>query len=57
MAFVLAANTRLTVSLVLIVLALVFAILAAMGKMPLWPAVFLLVLERLFVLLDLLPAS
>lgn len=55
MILALASSTRLTVSLVLIVLALVFAMLAAMGKAPVWPAVLLVILERLFVLLDLLP--
>lgn len=57
MASSLIANTRLTVSLVLILLAVVFCILAAAGKAPLWPAVLLLVLDRLLVLLNLLPAS
>lgn len=48
------ADTRLTVTLVLMVLALVFVVLAAVGKGPLWPAVLCLILERLVVLL---PAS
>jgi hypothetical protein len=41
------ANVRLTVSLVLIVVALLFVILAAIGKAPLWPAVLCVVLEGL----------
>jgi len=47
------ANTKLTVSLVLIVLALVFVILAAINKCPLWPAVLCVVLERLVELVPL----
>lgn len=48
------ADTRLTVTWVLMVLALVFVVVAAVGRGPLWPAVLCLILERLIVLL---PAS
>jgi phosphatidylglycerophosphate synthase len=41
------ANTRLTVGIVLMVIALLFVILAAIGKAPLWPAVLCVVLEGL----------
>ena len=36
-----------SVSLVLLVLALVFLVASALGKIPLWPAVLCVVLERL----------
>jgi len=54
------ANVKLNVSIVLIALALVFWILSMSPKSPaiLRPvALLLVILERLFVLLDLLPAS
>jgi hypothetical protein len=39
-----------TVASILIVLALVFLIISAVGRLPLWPAVLCLVLERLVAL-------
>ena len=45
------AHVRTTLTLVLLILALVFTVLAAIGKGPLWPAVLLVILERLVPLL------
>jgi len=41
----------LTVSLVLLLLALVFLVAHAMGKFPLWPAVLCLILQQFVLLL------
>lgn len=42
-----------TIALLLILLALVFTVASAAGKMPLWAAVFCVVLERLIALVPL----
>jgi hypothetical protein len=44
---------KVTVSLLLMIVALLFIVAHAMGKAPLWPAVLCVVLERLCALLPL----
>jgi hypothetical protein len=43
-------NLMTSVSGILVLLALVFLIMAILGKLPLWPAVLCLVLERMVTL-------
>lgn len=40
----------LSIALLLVTLALIFLVLSAIGKLPLWPAVLCLLLERLVAL-------